>query len=106
MIHTITDTCPQALEKKWSHLPKMTSWRYRVLSIKPALPDLPVLPSSLIAEMRVAGEQLWQCILPLLIRKQYGVLVIINAVSQATSLRNLEVTGMVGNVTSFQRGQL
>lgn len=103
MIHTITDTCPQALEKKWSHLPKMTSWRYRVLSIKPALP---VLPSSLIAEMRVAGERLWQCILPLLIRKQYGVLVIINAVSQATSLRNLEVTGMVGNVTSFQRGRL
>lgn len=106
MIHTITDTCPQALEKKWSHLPKMTSWRYRVLSIKPALPDLPVLPSSLIAEMRVAGERLWQCILPLLIRKQYGVLVIINAVSQATSLRNLEVTGMVGNVTSFQPGRL
>lgn len=41
------------------------------------LPDLPGLPISSIARMRVAGGQLWQRILSLPIRKQYGVRVFV-----------------------------
>lgn len=48
-----------------------------VLSILTALPDLPLLPSSLIAGTCVAGERLWQRNIPLPIKKQYGIEVII-----------------------------
>lgn len=53
---------------------KKTLW---VLSIQPASPDLLVLPSLPIAGTHLASEQLWQRILSLPIRNQYGVQVTI-----------------------------